>query len=268
MSNSVSFNNYPIKLAEKVLKIGPYDDFLEEQISPTCEFIDLCKPPSELYEQVFHGLANVLKSTPFPKESRLEGNVSDFVYAFLNPIVQCVEKEVNAKLLLKFKGILPEKADSAIELLENSSADVDYIIQHNDGLNSKRTYLVIVEIKSGIISLAYLPCMLRMLRAFELNFKSEPNSPKSPERLVYGICTNGVHMTVISFNGNFFRMLFPRIIMFPSMKKTAKRTVTRGDQTIEEMYFEYEADWLEKYSEMVDVIYSCLIKVASDTAAN
>lgn len=274
----IKFSTDPVELDPF---IGNYDEFIDNQVVRASEFVHPLRQSTELRKKVYKSLAYVQSTSTFPYESQDEQDVSMFIYHFFRPIVRRVGKEMNVKLLLQGQHILdPCPACSAIKLLSQSKGVVYFIFQPKLQKTGYRIHLVVTEVKTGCLENGYLQGMAYAVRAHELNFpkkkdgnsdKDKPDSKQQPEanapkRLIYVICTNGVRMTVMSFDGESFKMLFQRIVMCPKMYEEEKCPVTESNK-IGEKYFKYAAHWLEMYSEMVDVVYSCLLKVAGDTVA-
>ena len=265
-NGGIAFNkDYPIEKAEKVLRIRSIQQFIKGQIYEADDFVTMLKMPPNLAEKVFMELASQLSVHRFPSALR-ESCVNLFLNGFLGPIVIQVISEVGEELFVDSDVLIDP--DSSMEYPENSSGWADFVMQYQGKLNLEITHLVIIELKEGSIDIAYIQCMLYMLRAFELKYpneqaQSQPNensSNKKPERLIYGLCTNGVHMNAISYDGQKFKMLFQRIILIPGMDKEEKRTVERDGKPVEELYYKHKDLWIERHSEMVQIVYSCLMK--------
>ena len=196
----------------------------------------------------------------YPNAFQFERSIYPYVNAFLEPIVYQVMREEGAVLMIKNEEKLSEKIDSANLLLENSTGQVDLIIQYLDELNSKQTHLIVVE-TNGSIDVACLQGMLYTLRVFELNASERrtEQDAKKADHLIYCICTDGVRMNIISYDGTKFEILDKRTVMFAEMgrKEIREETNEAGEKVEKEIYI-YKDAWVAQYSEMVSIVYSCL----------
>lgn len=251
---SVSFSRYPKDLAEKVLKIN-FDQFLKRQIFDAKKFVDVRQPPPEIFDKVFAGLVKLLRVHYYPHGLLTEGSIYPYTTAFLTPIIHQVMREEGAVLKIKI-----EEIDSANLLLENSTGQVDLIIQYLDELNSKQTHLIVVE-TNGSIDVACLQGMLYMLRAFELNASERrtEQDAKKADHLIYCICTDGVRMNIISYDGTKFEILDKRTVMFAEMgRKEIREETNEAGEKVEKEIYTYKDAWIAQFSEMVSIVYSCL----------
>lgn len=146
--------------------------------------------------------------------------------------------------MLTEQAPLPEKVkpyespESVIERLEKSFGKIAFVVKGIDELKSNNsTRVIVVEVKSGSICAAFIQCMLYMLRTSELNLllrpdlrNKKPFDPDLPEGLViyviYGICSNGRLMYMISFDGHSFKMIKHPKVQVEEQLKLFKDTLT------------------------------------------
>lgn len=150
------------------------------------------------------------------------------------------------------------KTSADSDLLPNSKGRLDFVIRLKGSL--KRTNLIVVEVKAGDVDTAVQQCMLYMVRAAELNADGRP---------VYGSCTNAKEWNFIVYQCATpeqeakFTILFEQQTIIPRMDEE-RDLINEAGVLVKTKVFKYEDLWIERYSTIVKIFYTCLMNLLSD----
>ncbi len=212
-----------MKVASEIL--GVDIDYLLHKQQLGCEnVIQLMQPPNELYKDVYERLMAILRTHSYPHGLSSESNKTTYVDTLLFTIVDHVNKELamNPQILLVKEYDVRMVYDSHIFW-----GRLDYAIVELSN-RKKQACLLIVECKTENVDAAVKQCLLALKNIYS-------------DRPVYGCCTTAEDWNFIMYNGEEFRIIHKRNVIFPHMD-------------------EYEDLWMKNCTFIIQIIYSCLME--------
>lgn len=205
--------------------LGVDIDYLlqKQQLGPE-NVIQLIQPPNELYKDVYERLMAILRTQSYPHGLSSESNKTTYVNALLFTIVDHVNRELamNPKILLVNEYEVRMDYDNDILL-----GRLDYAIVELSN-RKKPPCLLIVECKMENVDAAVKQCLLGLKHIYS-------------DRPVYGCCTTAEDWNFIMFNGEDFRIIHKRNVIFPHMD-------------------EHKSLWMKNCTFIIQIIYSCLME--------
>ncbi|XP_037045975.1 uncharacterized protein LOC119081310 [Bradysia coprophila] len=219
----ISFSNVHMKVASEIL--GVEIDYLlqKQQLGPE-NVIQLIEPPNELYKDVYERLKVILRTHSYPHGLSSESNKTTYVDTLLFTIVDHVNRdlETHPKILLVKEYDIKMVYDGDVLL-----GRLDYAIVQLSS-RKEQACLLIVECKKENVDVAVKQCLLALKHIYS-------------GRPVYGCCTTAEDWNFIMFNGDDFKIIHKRNVIFPHMD-------------------EHEDLWMKNCTLVIQIIYSCLIE--------
>lgn len=217
----IFFSNVHMKVASEIL--GVEIDYLlqRQQLGPE-NVIQLIEPPKELYKDVYERLKVILRTHSYPHGLSSESNKTTYVDTLLFPIVDYVNRELetNSKILLvkEYDVRMDYNGDVLLGRL-------DYAVVP---LSSRKKQACLLIVEKENVDMAVKQCLLALKHIYS-------------GRPVYGCCTTAEDWNFIMFNGDDFRIMHKRNVIFPCMDK-------------------HEVLWMKSCTLIIQIIYSCLIE--------
>lgn len=218
------------KTAEAVLNIS-FSALEKSETIDVEEMISITKAPIELLDLVHKNLCEILNVNDYPTKLTTEIDRSFFVRATLT----CITNYVSRKFAIEGLKIVIEH-DISIQIPKEGIAvrtkiDQIIILREGDGNNN---YIVVVECKRWNVDDGLEQCCVGMKACFEAN---------KDDHTVYGFCTVAERWNFLTYDKlNGFKMMAAIDVMFAQM--VSKKQI-----------------WLEKYTKIIDIIYTCLLNV-------
>lgn len=212
-----------MEVASEILGVEINYLLQKQQLGPE-NVIQLIQPPNELYKDVYERLKAILRTHSYPHGLSSESNKTTYVDTLLFTIVDYVNRELtmNPKILLIKEYDVRMVYDSDILL-----GKLDYAIVELSN-RKKQACLLIVECKKENVDAAVKQCLLALKQIYS-------------DRPVYGCCTTAEDWNFIMFNGEDFRIIHKKNVIFPHMD-------------------EHEGLWMKNCTFIIQIIYSCLIE--------
>lgn len=224
------------KTAEAILNIS-FSALEESKTIHAEKMISITKAPPELLELVHTSLCEILNVNDYPTKLTTEIDRSFFVRATLT----CITNYVSRKFAVEDRRLkIVVEHDISIQIPKEGIAvrtKIDQLINIREG-DGNNNYIVVVECKRWNVDDGLEQCCIGMKACFEAN---------KDDRTVYGFCTVAERWNFLTYDKlNGFKMMAAIDVMFTEM--VSEKQI-----------------WLEKYTKIIDIIYTCLLNIPVKT---
>ncbi|CAF4716388.1 unnamed protein product [Rotaria sp. Silwood1] len=222
-----SFSNLSQQQVESLLGFK-FHEFYNNQI-PIEEFITRTAP-KKLKEKIFDRLIDCILSEGYPEATISSNNelvIIDNVGIILQVIVSYFKRTMKRNdLMLLRKQQIPSKN-------KQFDKNMEYVIVQTTNNVENNRYLLVVEPKSGSLEKRLIQLLWILKSTWDIN---------NDNKIVYGFLTTGINWQLIIYDGKSWKFSKPSSVLFENME-------------------EQEDQWLQKNTQILDVIYSILSSI-------
>lgn len=222
---TTSYSNVTQRDAEKRIGIRIIN-LTQEEKDPFDIVGEVREVSQKITEKVYGRLVDSIKAEGFPSggiEPFKEVVINDFVGDVMRVVVSEYKTESRKEniILTREKEIIGED--------EETGGNMEFVLIDTISVSEDR-YLIVIEVKKDIMEKGLVQCLLSLKDMYDVN---------GDGRVVYGFVTTGVDWKLIKYDGSF--------IISDKMTLLFSRMSERKEE------------WLEKYSQVVDIIYRTIV---------